>query len=498
MDFFPSINNSIESASRYAEYKRNLKEGVEPLEALRASQNITVNFQQGGKYSKFINKFIPFFNASLTSLYQNVSRLNPKNKRTIIKWLASMIWTAVSTVALNEFINKYILDDDDDFHEAYENLSTYNKFANNNIYIGDDQFIRIPKEQTLMIPATLATALYEKYAMENPEAFYKYGEYIVDAILPPDIRDTIIIGSIFDLAKNETFTGAPIESKAEQYKAAETRYNGKTSKLAIAAAPKINLLLNKFGLELSPIQINYLLDDNTGWVGDFLINLTKFEGTSAKEVADLSDTSEKSLLRGIPVPNVILRDSTYSTDIVTRFYDKKTEYDQNAASYKALQKEGKENSKYTFYDTYGKYKFGKVADLYSDVLKRIKADNNKESSRHTRSVLNELIKSVNETEVTQLDKDVAALAEKTGYPLQDIAPYIVVPESLKDSQKNSYELDAYDMMEYYTESQILFEYWYNEILSSGYDEDSIAGALKDMKKEIKQAMDERYLAILQQ
>lgn len=498
IDFFPRINNSIESASRYAEYKRKLKEGVDPLEALRASQNITVNFQQGGKYSKFINKFIPFFNASLTSLYQNVSRLNPKNKRTIIKWLASIIWTAVISVALNEFINKYILDDDDDFHEAYANLSTYNKFANNNIYIGDGQFIRIPKEQTLMIPATLAAALYEKYAMENPEAFYKYGEYIVDAILPPGPRDTIILGSIIDLAKNETFTGAPIESKAEQYKAAETRYNGRTSKLAIAAAPKINLFLNEFGLELSPIQINYLLDDNTGWVGDFLINLTKFEGTSAKEVADLSDTSEKSLLRGIPVPNVILRDSTYSTDIVTRFYDKKTEYDQNAASYKALQKEGKENSKYTFYDTYGKYKFGKVADLYSDVLKRIKADNNKESSRHTRSVLNELIKSVNETEVTQLDKDVAALAKETGCPLQDIAPYIVVPESLKDSQKNVYELDAYDMMEYYTESQILFEYWYNEILSSGYDEDSIAGALKDMKKEIKQTMDERYLAILQQ
>ena len=498
IDFLPRINDSIESASRYAEYKRKLKEGVDSLEALRASQNITVNFQQGGKYSKFINKFIPFFNASLTSLYQNVSRLNPKNKRTIIKWLASIIWTAISSVALNEFINKYILDDDDDFHEAYANLSTYNKFANNNIYIGDGQFIRIPKEQTLMIPATLAAALYEKYAMENPEAFYKYGEYIVDAILPPGPRDTIILGSIIDLAKNETFTGAPIESKAEQYKAAETRYNGRTSKLAIAAAPKVNLFLNEFGLELSPIQINYLLDDNTGWVGDFLINLTKFEGTSAKEVADLSDTSEKSLLRGMPVPNVILRDSTYSTDIVTRFYDKKTEYDQNAASYKALQKEGKENSKYTFYDTYGKYKFGKVADLYSDVLKRIKADNNKESSRHTRSVLNELIKSVNETEVTQLDKDVAALAKETGRPLQDIAPYIVVPESLKDSQKNVYELDAYDMMEYYTESQILFEYWYNEILSSGYDEDSIAGALKDMKKEIKQAMDERYLAILQQ
>lgn len=490
LGFVPHVIDSIESASRYAEYKRTLKEGADALDALRASQNITVNFQQGGKYSKTINKFIPFFNASMTSLYQNVDRLTNGVKRLLIKWLAVNVGMAIINIAYNEFI-KHVLPDDDDPDEAYSRLSAYNKFANWNFYIKDGQFFRIPKDRALMLPSTLIMTIYEKYVQENPDAFYKYGEYIIESILPPGPRDMTIFGSWLDIAKNETFTGAPIESKADRYKSRETRYDGKTSKFAIKAAQV---------LPLSPKQIDYLIDDNTGWVGDFVINLTKSEGTSLKEVADLTDTSKKSFLKGLPVPSVMMRDSVYSNDILNKFYDTSTKYSQNASSYKALLKTGglKENSKYTFYDTYGKYKYDKITSLCNSVLNIIKADTNSDSSRQTRWLLNTLIKSVNETEATQLDKDVAALAKETGYSLQEIAPYIVVPESLKDSNKNVYALDANDMMNYYTESQILLEYWYKEVLSSGYDDKSIAGALKDMKKEIKQAMDERYLAILQQ
>ena len=490
LGFVPHVIDSVESASRYAEYKRTLKEGANVLDALRASQNITVNFQQGGKYSKTINKVIPFFNASMTSLYQNVDRLTNGVKRLLIKWLAVNVGMAIINIAYNEF-SKHILSDDDDPDEAYSRLSAYNKFANWNFYMGDGQFFRIPKDRALMLPSTLIMAIYEKYVQENPDAFYKYGEYIIESILPPGPRDMTIFGSWLDIAKNETFTGAPIESKADRYKSRETRYDGKTSKFAIKAAQV---------LPLSPKQIDYLIDDNTGWVGDFVINLTKSEGTSLKEVADLTDTSKKSFLKGLPVPSVMMRDSVYSNDILNKFYDTSTKYSQNASSYKALLKTGglKENSKYTFYDTYGKYKYDKITSLCNSVLNIIKADTNSDSSRQTRWLLNTLIKSVNETEATQLDKDVAALAEETGYSLQEIAPYIVVPESLKDSAKNVYALDANDMMNYYTESQILLEYWYKEALSSGYDDKSVAGALEELKKEIKQAMDERYLAILQQ
>lgn len=481
-DFIPHVIESVESASRYAEYKRNIKEGADALDALRAAQNITVNFQQGGSYSKAVGKFIPFFNASLTSLYQNIRRLNPtdKDKRVLIKWLGMNLLLPALVIAFNEMM-KLVLDDDDDPDEAYSRLSAYNKNANWNFYIGDGQFVRIPKERSLMVPASLLTATYEYYAMENPEAFYNYGGYILDSFLPPGPADATLVGSLLDLATNKTFTGAPIVPTAYTYRAKPEQYNERTSELAISLGS---------ALGLSPMQIDYLIDDNLGFVGDLILNLTKQGGAAAKDILDLTDTSKKSILGGISVPSVVMRDSTYSTDIVSIFYDTKENYDKNAASYKAT---GGQNDRYSFYDTYGKYKYGKVADLYSDVNKLIKSDKNSESSRETRWALNTIIKSVNETEKTQLDEDVAKLAYETGSSMQEIAPYIVVPESIKSKDKKVYSLDAYDMMNYYTESQALFEIRYKQILSAGYDADSTAAALKEMKKEIKAQMDERYL-----
>ena len=481
-DLIPHIIESVESASRYAEYKRNIKEGADALDALRAAQNITVNFQQGGSYSKAVGRFIPFFNASMTSLYQNIRRLNPtdKDKRVLIKWLGMNLLLPALVIAFNEMM-KLVLDDDDDPDEAYSRLSAYNKNANWNFYIGDGQFVRIPKERSLMVPASLLSATYEYYAMENPEAFYNYGKYILDSFLPPGPADATLVGSLLDLATNKTFTGAPIVPTAYTYRAKPEQYNERTSELAISLGS---------ALGLSPMQIDYLIDDNLGFVGDLILNLTKQGGAAAKDILDLTDTSKKTILGGISVPSVVMRDSTYSTDIVSIFYDTKENYDKNAASYKAT---GGQNDRYSFYDTYGKYKYGKVADLYSDVNKLIKSDKNSESSRETRWALNTIIKSVNETEKTQLDEDVAKLAYETGSSMQEIAPYIVVPESIKSKDKKVYSLDAYDMMNYYTESQALFEIRYKQILSAGYDADSTAAALKEMKKEIKAQMDERYL-----
>ena len=105
------------------------------------------------------------------------------------------------------------------------------------------------------------------------------------------------------------------------------------------------------------------------------------------------------------------------------------------------------------------------------------------------------MKSVNETEVTDIDTAVSKIAEESGYDIGDIAPYIVVPESVKDSEKNVYNMDAYDMMEYYTESQVLFDAVYPKLIESGYDAVTIAEAMKQVKKEFKKQMDTRYADI---
>lgn len=474
--FIPRFIDAGESASRYAEFKRARQQGIDGLEALRMAQEVTVNFQRHGAIGKVIDKFIPYFNSGIQALYHYYEVLSSgtpdQKKARWIKFVSTSIVMAAITLAIKYIVAPAVFDKEDEPEKEYAKLSNYNKNAYWCFYAGNGEFIRIAKPKDMMVFSTLIERAVEYYADENPSAFYNFGNYLASAFFPPAFDDATIIGTVLSLAKNETFTGAPIVPSAYQNLSPELQYNEKTSALSIALGSLLNL---------SPMQIDFVIDDTTGFVGDFILNLTKSGGTSVKDVLDLNDRL---------VPNVLMTDNVYSTDAVSIFYETKDKYDTNKASYKAT---SGENDKYTAYDVYGSYKYGKIADLYSSVNKLIKTDTNEQSSRDTRSVLNDLIRSVNNTESTDIDKAVSELAERTGTEVSDIAPYIVVPTSLKDAQKNEYSLDAYDMMEYYTESQILFQVWYQKVLDSGYDDAVIADALASLKKEIKRQMDDRYL-----
>lgn len=474
--FIPRFIDAGDSASRYADFKRARQQGIDGLEALRMAQEVTVNFQRHGKISAEIDKVIPYFNASLQSMYHYYDTLfhgtSDQKKAAWIKFISTNTLLAALGLAWNYIIAPAIFDGEDEPEKEYAKLSNYNKNAYWCFYAGNGEFVRIAKPKDMMVFSTLIERMFEYYADDNPSAFYNFGNYLASAFLPPSFDDVIIIGTALSLAKNETFTGAPIVPSAYQNLSPELQYNEKTSALSIALGSLLNL---------SPMQIDFVINDTTGFVGDFILNLTKSGGTSVKDVLDLNDHL---------VPNVLMTDDVYSTDAVSIFYETKDKYDTNKASYKAT---SGENDKFSAYDVYGSYKYGKIAELYSTVNKMIKADTNEQSSRETRSVLNDLIRSVNNTESTDIDKAVSELAERTGTEVSDIAPYIVVPTSLKDAQKNEYSLDAYDMMEYYTESQILFQVWYQKVLDSGYDDAVIADALASLKKEIKRQMDDRYL-----
>lgn len=474
----PRLIDAGESASRYAEFRRARKQGIDALEALRKSQEITVNFQRHGKVSAEIDKVIPYFNASLQALYHYYEVLfdgSSKEKAgTWAKLIGSNLTISAMLLVWNYVLAPQLFDDEEKPEESYENLSAYNKNAYWCFYTGNGEFLRIKKPKDMMVPSTVISNMFELQVMKNPSAFYNYADYLMDVFFPPAASDATIIGTALSLAKNETFTGAPIVPSAYQNLAPELQYNEKTSKLGIALGSVLGL---------SPMQIDYVIDDTTGFVGDFILNLTQQDGIKVQDILDLDDKG---------VPNVLTADSVYSTDIISIFYDTKAKYDTGKASYKAT---GGTNDKYTAYDAYGSYKYDKVADLYSAANKIIKTDGNEESSRKARAALNALVKSVNETEVTDIDTAVSKIAEESGYAIGDIAPYIVVPESVKDSEKNVYIMDAYDMMEYYTESQVLFEAVYPKLIESGYDVETIAEAMKQVKKEFKKQMDARYAEI---
>ena len=488
------LANAIDSAPRFAEYKRALEQnGGDVIAAVQEGMDITVNFRQSGRTTKEINNLVMFNSARVTAIGQNSERIL-KNRRIFAKWLTvNFLKTAMQIAALVLF-SKMFDEGDEDTLKDYQNLSTYNKFANWCYPIGDGQFLRVPKEQNVMALSSVLGATWERFVLENPDAFKDMDEYLVDALMVADpnplkaagdlISDVTFFGTVLDLAKNETFTGAPIVPNGYQYRAAPEQYNEKTSALAI----KLGSITG-----MSPFQIDYIIDDTTGFVGDVILNLTKQGGTTLKDAVGLKDTSKKSVLKGIPVPGVVLRDSVYSTDVVSNFYDTKEGYDKRSGSYDAV---GEAGGKYSFYDTYGSYKYQKIADVYSKANARLKLEKNDEAKRLLRRAMNTFIQSVNDTEKTKMDERISKLAENTGYTVSDIAPYIVVPDSVSgkmpDGVKVSYDLDGYDLLDYYTMSQLYFQYYCNDILNSTASDEEKAEALKKVKREVKEELNDIF------
>ena len=494
LESLSGLANAIDSAPRFAEYKRALdKNGGDVIAAVQEGMDVTVNFRQSGRTTKEINNLVMFNSARVTAIGQNSERIL-KNRRIFAKWLTvNFLKTAMQIAALVLF-SKMFDEGDEDTLKDYQNLSTYNKFANWCYPIGDGQFLRVPKEQNVMALSSVLGATWERFVLENPDAFKDMDEYLVDALMVADpnplkaasdlISDVTFFGTVLDLAKNETFTGAPIVPNGYQYRAAPEQYNEKTSALAI----KLGSITG-----MSPFQIDYIIDDTTGFVGDVILNLTKQGGTTLKDAVGLKDTSKKSVLKGIPVPGVVLRDSVYSTDVVSNFYDTKEGYDKRSGSYDAI---GEAGGKYSFYDTYGSYKYRKIADVYSKANARLKLEKNDEAKRLLRRAMNTFIQSANDTEKTKMDERIAKLAENTGYTVSDIAPYIDVPDfvsgKMPDGVKVSYDLDGYDLLDYYTMSQLYFQYYCNDILNSTASDEEKAEALKKLKREVKEDLNDIF------
>ncbi len=480
-EFVPSIEIAVESAPRFSEYRRSLKQGDTPIEAIQKANEITVDFKQGGSATKYANNFVMFFNAQITSIIQNFKRL--KDKKILAKWLAANLLTAASWAVLGNLIYDALGIDKEEADNAYAQMSPYNKFSNELLYIGDGQFIRIPKDTSTMILNTLAKAMWEKELLGNENAFRGMSGYLVDTFLPfwGAWNDISIFGTAFDLKENKTFTGAPIVPTAYQKQNPEMQYNEKTSAFSIRLGS---------WLGLSPMQIDYVIDDTMGYIGDLYLNLTKQGGPDWKSVFDVQKTSEKSILKGLPVPGVALRDSVYSTDIVNVFYDTKDKYNKAESGYKAG------GEKYTFYDTYGSYKYNKIADVYTKVNKQIKATSDEALKRDLRAELNAVLNSVNNTEKTKLDERIAELAQQVGCSASDIAPYITIPEDVKtknaNGEKVTYVLSGYNMIDYFNASQVMLPLYCENIMNADATPEEKADALKKLKKEVKKYLDEQF------
>ncbi|HYE12246.1 MAG TPA: LPD38 domain-containing protein [Patescibacteria group bacterium] len=331
------FNNAIESAPRFAEYKKtggNTGAYSDKMQAIFESQDISVNFKRHGKWTKDADAFIPYLNAAM----QGLDKLGRTAKESPGKFIIKMfISTVLPTIVL------YAINNDD---EDYENLSSYMKDNHFNIKLNNGKFWRIPKPRELGVIASGTERILEYWKTDDPDAFYGFIDYIKTNFLPPLPIPFIqhgrtIFAPLNDLRANKNFADIPIVPRELEKLPNEYQYDNKTSAIAKGLGS---------AFDMSPKQIDYIIDSYTGIIGKLNRSLT----------ADKKDFA-------VGIGNTITADPNYSTDVFNKFYDEIDKMEK-------MKQESKINKKLVEGFNPGKLKaYNQVADVLSDMRNNIKA-----------------------------------------------------------------------------------------------------------------------------
>jgi hypothetical protein len=297
------INNAVEEATRLNEFTTVYNKTGDVQKALDASNNVTVNFARGGNITKTLDKnAIPFLNASVQGL-DRLAKSVKTPKALVATFIKAGIMVTIPTLIL------HLLDRENPYYEELSNRTKDAYYIIPN-YLGDKDdngtpttFIKLPKSREL---GALFGALFERVLRniegESAESAYSgIGNTLATSVAPTNPLESSMIAPLTNLKANKDFAGRTIVPESMKERSPQYQYDEKTSELTKFIAE----YAAKVGVELSPKQMDYLIDSYTGVIGDIILPATT-KGGDPLSVAT----------------NAFTADSTYSNQTLTDFYDK--------------------------------------------------------------------------------------------------------------------------------------------------------------------------------
>lgn len=302
LDRVEALNMGIEQAPRLAEFMAQAKKnGVENMDflmdAMLAAADVTTNFGRSGTWGKFLNQtFVPFLNPSI----QGLDKMGRTffGKKSGKEWLKLVLRCAalgiVPALVLNELLNKD--------EEGWDDIRQSDKDVNWLISIGNGQYIKISKGRDISVIQMGVDRIGDALRGEEVDVGGTL-RTMANQIAPPNPLENNIMAAWMDAdlfdpeSPGKTWYGADIESQRLQGFAPGQRYDENTD--------AFSKWLGKAS-GLSPKKINYLLDQYSGVVGDFVLPLA-------------SPAGDKNPLS--PFKRAFVLDSVTSNRISGEFYD---------------------------------------------------------------------------------------------------------------------------------------------------------------------------------
>ena len=300
---FNKFNSMIEEATRLNEFSAVLSKTGDVQKALNAANDVTVNFSRGGDIIKTVDRNgVPYLNASIQGLNKLGKAFKPDR-------IAKTLLTGAVGITLPTLI-LYLFNRDNPYYDELSNRAKDNYFCLPNLFGELDDngkpmtFIKLPKSRELGI---IFGALAERIARAvdgEEEAFKGFGGALATNIAPTNPIESGLIAPIVGLKSNKDFAGRTIIPESMQDRSKHLQFDEKTSELTKFIAE----YAAKAGVELSPKEMDYLIDSWTGVVGDFLLPATT-KGANALS----------------PITNKFTADPRYSSQTISNFYEKMDE-----------------------------------------------------------------------------------------------------------------------------------------------------------------------------
>lgn len=300
-DKYDEVSDAMENSNRLALYQQLRSNGASHLEASYAARDLQdFSLQGSSTIIRTLTQVVPYFNARLQGAYKlgrdgldPVVQVLSGDADASTRQKAAKFSKVLGAVTLAA-VTLYLINKDD---EDYDKLEDWQKdsFFWMKIPGADKQWLRIPKPFEMGAFATVMERLTEQMVNDKVEGKV-FGQRLKHVLLENLAMNPMpqIFKPVYEIATNEDgFTGRPIESPAVSRLSKENRVNPGTSDLGIG----INKINGMFAgamesltggavkaedIQMSPIQIDYLIRGYLGWVGSAILTTSNIATAQLK------------------------------------------------------------------------------------------------------------------------------------------------------------------------------------------------------------------------
>ncbi len=367
------INELIEMAPRLAEFISSIEAGDSIETAMYNASEITTNFKRGGDITKTLDRNgVTFLNAGVqgtTKQVRNVQEARVEGIKGITR--LAVRWTIAGLVPT--LLMNIVWGDDDD----YEELSDYVK---NNYYIigkyDNGEFIRIPKGRVVSVLQSFFQNVLN--GANGKEIDLKgFADLIENNLLPSDPNESSLIAPIKQAINNETWYGGDLVPTRLQNLPNAEQYDESTDSISIWLGKQLNI---------SPYKINYVLDQYSGAIGDYILPYLTQEAESG------NDSFTGKLIA--PVKDKFTVDSTLKNQNISDFYSLSEKLTKKSNSSNATDEDILKNK-------YINSIKSEISKLYAEKREIQSSSSLKDSDKYNQS--KELQKQINELSKTALN-----------------------------------------------------------------------------------------------